>query len=263
MTRNKTGIIDKHFKNHMKIITVSLLLIFIKPDWVEATPVDSAAHKDAHASSLRIATRIHSMGLFSYGGRLVSGSPVLDINLNYVRKAWGFQLFKAIDLRDSSTPINFALAVVNKNFRLGKRITITPSVGFILEQFESIADHGSDAVVILTTAFKMSSHLTLEHSTMAGNLFLEPELRDWVNRIRLMYSINHLDLTLMGWHNNPVFDSSDYITVGASVFYSRLTVAQGVTLNVGITGLYVPYTSNQTGVPFMNGAFFTFGCSIN
>ncbi len=262
MTRTKAGIFENHFNSRMKSIAVSFLLIFLLSGVAGAAPLDSAKRKEHKKSSLRVATRLHSMGLFSYGGRLVSGSPVMDINLNYSRKTWGFQFFKAVDLRDSHTPINFALAVVNKSFHVGRQITITPSAGFLFEQFESIADHGSDAVVILTTAFKVNSHLTLEHSALAGNLVLEPEMRDWVNRLRLMYSIHHVDLTLMGWHNNPVFDSSDYFTLGASLFYSRLNISKGVTLNAGITGLYMPYTSNEAAVPVINGAFFTLGCTI-
>ena len=173
------------------------------------------------------------------------------------------QLFKAVDLRDGRTPINFTLAVVNKNFHLGKRVTFTPSVGFLLEQFESKADHGSDAVVIVTTAFNVSPHLTLEHSTLAGNLLLEPEIKDWVNRLRLIYSINHVDITLIGWHNNAVFDSSEYITIGASIFCSRLKVSKVTSLNAGITGLYMPHTSNEIAAPVMNGAFLTIGCAIH
>src|SRR5262245_38081420 len=91
---------------------------------------DSAQQKSA-SSNARLTVRLHSLGQFSYGGRLVSDNPVGDLNFTYDRKAWGFQLFKAVDLRDSHTPFNFTLAVLNKNFRFGRRLTVTPMAGFI------------------------------------------------------------------------------------------------------------------------------------
>ncbi|MBL7865068.1 MAG: hypothetical protein JNK10_09345, partial [Cyclobacteriaceae bacterium] len=208
-------------------------------------------------------TRAHSMGLFSYGGRLVTSSPVMDINIQYDRKTWGFQLFKAMDLRDSRTPINFCLAAFNKNFHIGKKITVTPSVGVILEEYESIADHGSDAAVILTTAYKMNRHFTLEHSTLAGNLVLEPNMRDWVNRLRLLYSFGHLDVTLMGWHNNRCFDDIGYFTYGSSVFYSRAKLSPGLSINAGITGLVMAFTSNEAVLPPSNGVFLTLAVVVD
>lgn len=227
-------------------------------------PTDSATSvKPKKKSNLRFSARAHSMGLFAYGGRLVSTNPVADFNINYDRKAWGFQVFKAMDIHDSGTPINFALAVFNKNIHLGSRLTVTPSVGVILEQFKTIADHGSDAVVIIVTGYKLTSSLTLEHSTLFGNLLLEPEMLDWVNRLRLIYSKNHLDVTLMGWHNNSLFDSTDYFTCGSSVFYSRMKLVDGLAANAGITGLFMPYSSNETAIPKLNGVFLTLGIVVD
>src|SRR5438105_7800490 len=78
---------------------------------------------------LRSSVIFHSMGQFQFGGRLVSNNPVANLSINYDRKTWGFFVFKALDLKDSHTDINFTLAAFNKNFKIGKRLTITPTVG--------------------------------------------------------------------------------------------------------------------------------------
>ena len=221
-------------------------------------PTDSAQKiKFERRSNAKLAVRLHSMGQFAYGGRIVSENPVADFNFNYDRKNWGFQFFKAMGLRDRSTEINFSLAVVNKNFHLGKRLTITPSAGFLLEQSKSVADHGSDVLLIVTSTYKLSKGFTVDYSTLFGNLVLEPEAKDWINRVRMIFSKKHLDLTTTIWHNNKVFDSSEYVTCAASSFLSRMKVSKTLTLSTGITGLIMPYSSNTDVYPKKNGVIFT------
>lgn len=248
----------------MKTTTLLLIFLVTTANLAWSGPADSVTTsvEKKKVSRMRLTTRLHSMGLFSYGGRLVSSSPVMDFNFQYDRKTWGFQLFKAMDLRDSRTPINFTLAAFNKNFRVGKRLTVTPMIGAILEQYTTIADHGSDAVFILITSLKVSNQITVEYTALGGNLVLEPELRDWVNRFRLLYSNGHLDVTLMGWHNNSVFDEVAYATCGASIFYSRAKLTEGLTMSAGVTGLVMAHSSDEYAMPKVHGAFFTLGFLI-
>jgi hypothetical protein len=227
-------------------------------------PADSAAQaKIAKPYNMRLVGRISSQGQFSYGGRIVSTNPVFDFNFTYDRKSWGLQIFKATDLVDRTTDINFMLAVVNKSFHFGSRLTMTPSVGFILEQNRTAADKGSDVALILTTGYKLSKHFTLEHSGLFGNLLLETSERDWVNRFRLLYSNKHLDLSAMLWHNNKLFDDTQYVTCGASAFYSRVKVSTAVSLSAGFTLLAMPYNSNPELIPQRNGLVFTLAAVID
>jgi hypothetical protein len=224
---------------------------------------DSSNTVGSRKPPIKVTTRMHSMGLFSYGGRMVSPNHVMDLHVVYKRRTWGFQLFKGFDLKDRHTPINFTLAAVNRAFQLGTNLTITPHVGVVLEQFESFADHGSDAMVILTTAWRCRPRLTLEHTAMMANLVVVPELMDWVNRLRLVYSNGNLDVTLFAWHNNRAFDAIEYSSVGVSFFFSRLPLAGTFTLQSGITGLYMPQASEERILIGANGVFLTLGVSVN
>ena len=239
------------------IILLIILWALTFPDGIAGEPVPVDSVQNIKSSNSKLAIRLHSKGQFTYGGRIVSENPVVDFNFNYDRKKWGFQFFKAFDLLDRNTEINFSLAVVNKNFHLGKRLTVTPSAGFILEQSKSFADHGSDVALIAVTAYKLSKELTIDHSTLFANLVLEPEAKDWVNRVRLIYSKKHLDLTGIVWHNNKVFDSTEYVTCAASAFLSRVKLSKTLTLNAGVTGLIMPYTNNTEVDPKKNGVIFT------
>ncbi len=246
----------------MKVLTLFVVSIVLHGTAL-ASPGDSVATVAKPASPWKATARMHSRGFFSYSGRLVADNPVVDLYVTYSRKNWGVQFFKAADLSDHHTPINFAFALVNRPFHVSKRLSITPAVGMLFEQYEGLADHGTDATILITTSYRISKRLLIEHSALAGNLVLTPELCDWVNRLRLLYSRGHLDVTLFGWHNNAVFDSNSYVTTGASVFVSRLKLMEAVTLQAGITGLYMATASDAQTLKNANGVFATLGVSIN
>ena len=82
----------------------------------------------------RLTARLHSKGIFTYGGWVGSDNPTFDVNFTYERKSWGLLVFKGFDLYDHDTFYNFSLISVFKNFKLSKRLTFTPYVGSFLEQ---------------------------------------------------------------------------------------------------------------------------------
>lgn len=201
---------------------------------------------------IRSTARIHSKGMFAFGGRISSENPAVDLNFIYERKQWGLLLFKAADMKDHTSPFNFALAALYKNIRISKRLTITPNLGTFLEQSHSIADYGSDVATIIITSYKISPVLIADHTALVGNLVIDPKERDWVNRFRLMYSNKHLDVTYWLWHNNHVFDHTDYISSGITVGYSRVKVSKHMNLSASITELSMLRSSDTQSVPTGN-----------
>lgn len=220
---------------------------------------DSSAGIKPPSAHWRLIGRLHSKGIFMFGGRVGSDNPTFDINFTYERKTWGLMFFKGQDFYDHSTFYNFALAALFKNIKINNRLTITPYLGTFLEQANSIADKGSDAVVIVTTTYRINPKLTLEEMSLFGNLIIEPEESDWVNRVRLMYAAKHLDLIPSLWHNNKVLDHSSYWSAGLNVAYSRIVVAEHLNLSAGITGLVVLQTSDESANPKRNALMLTLG----
>lgn len=203
------------------------------------------AEKKISQLHLRITPRIHTKGLFTYGGQVGTDNPSFDINVTFEYKQWGFLMYKGVDLIDHTTDYNFSLITLFRNFKLSDRITFTPYVGTILEQSEHFADTGSDAVCILITSVKLLPGFTAEHMGMFGNLVFEPTHMDWVNRFRFTYSGKHLDVITSLWHNNQVFDESYYLTGGINIAYSRIRVAKHLLLSTGITGLSTFHTTED------------------
>ena len=210
----------------------------------------------------RLTTRLHSQGIFNLGGRVGSLNPTFDVNFTYDRKNWGLLFFKGQDLYDHTTFYNFALLTVYKNIKLSDKVTVTPSIGSFLEQASGFADRGSDLVFLLTTAVKINQHLSVEHMSLFGNLVIEPNERDWVNRVRLVYAGKHLDVITSVWHNNQVFDHSSYWSAGINLAYSRVQVANHLFMSAGVSGLVMLNTTDESANPKKNSLMVTIGLQL-
>lgn len=225
---------------------------------------DSAQAKKVERSvHIKSTARLHTKGMFAYGGRICADNPAFDINFIYDRKKWGFLFYKAIDLTNHTSLNNFTLAVFYKNFNLNNRITFTPYVGTFLEQPHTFADHGSDIAAIAITSLKLNSNFSVDHTALFGNLIIEPELLDWVNRLRLVYSAKHLDITSTLWHNNRVFDKCDYTSVGLAIAYSRIPLSDHLNLSVGLTDLVMVQTSDEQSIPKSNKLMVTLAAQFS
>ncbi len=177
--------------------------------------------KERHSKST-LTTRFLTKGYFSFTGRIISPNPALDFFYTYDRKRWGFVTFKAFDLYDHTTTNNFMLAMFRKNIHLGERWTITPQVGAILEQSYSFADKGSDLASIIITSYKISNTFTVDQTMIFGNLVIDTQERDMANRLRLLYSKNHWDLTLVGMAQQQVDRSRQFgiLFNGDSIYFT-------------------------------------------
>lgn len=217
------------------------------------------ANKNEPRSKSTLNVRLHNMGQFMFSGRIISTNPALDFFYQYDRKNWGAVFFKAFDLYDHNSSNNFALAMVRKNFHVGKKLTITPQAGFIFEQSHSFADKGTDLGSFIITNYKITNTFSVEYTAVLFNLALETEGRDWVNRLRLLYSKNHWDVTLSAWHNNKVIDHdySEYFSTGFNVFYSRVKISDHLLMSAGVTGLMMNDSNTPSEYPKKNGVFFT------
>jgi hypothetical protein len=203
-------------------------------------------------------TRVHTMGLFLYMGKVVNNNPAADVYFNFVTpRGWGISVFKVVDLNDIHSHNNFAFVLISKTFHIGERLSIAPSVGAALEQQHSFANHGSDVLGMIATSYKLNNNFSVDHTALFSNLVFEPSATDWTNRFRVLFSEKHLDVTGLLWHNNRLFDKQNYLTTGLSIFYNRVPVAKKIFIGAGITGLLVAQASDAEHGPDKNGIQFT------
>lgn len=233
-------------KSRILLFTVFIMSLLLSPSLMANvdTP-DSAQQEKTKLWSFKSTARMHTRGLFAYGGRIASKNPAFDINFNYARKQWGFLAFKAVDLVDYTSANNFTLAVFYKNFQIGKHLIITPYLGAFLEQPHHFAGHGSDVAIITTSTLKLTKQFSVEHTAMLGNMVIVPVHRDWVNRVRILFTHKHWDIVAALWHNNHVFDQSDYLSGGLQLMYSHIKLSDSFNISVGLTELSMLHSSPE------------------
>jgi len=215
---------------------------------------DSTAKKEKPAPSkthIRVTTRLHTRGMFLYGGRISTDNPAFDVNFTLNRPKWGFFFYKAIDLKDHTSPNNFSLLAFYKNFKISDRLTITPHIGTFFEQAHTFADFGSDISFIAVTAFKVNPHFTVDYTVLFANLVIEPQEMDWVNRGRILFVSKYVDVTACFWHNNHVFDEQDHMS-GSLMANYKIRLSDKFNMNVGATEFVIFKTSSEEEVPKTN-----------
>jgi hypothetical protein len=205
-----------------------------------------------------VTTRVHTMGLFLYMGKVVNHNPAADLFFNYTtRNGWGFSAFKVVDVNDLHSHNNFAFMFVSKAFHLGQRLTIAPFLGAGLEQQHSFANRGSDAMAQLMSTYKLNKKLSVEYIGIFNNIIFATEHADWTNRFRLMYTDRHWDLIGLFWNNNGFIDHATYTSAGGSLYYNRIPVADKLWIGVGLTTLVTIQSSNERSIPKQSGLQFT------
>lgn len=240
------------------LLVLSMSAFFAGANSFSPDDTVKSVKREPHSKST-LTVRVHNAGYFAFTTRIISTNPALDFFYTYDRKTWGFMSFKAFDLYDHNTSNNFMLLMLRKSFKLTNRLTITPHIGGILEQSNSVADKGSDISSIIITSYRISTNLTIDHTAILGNLVVEPSARDWFNRFRILYTKKHWDVTIQACHNNRMIDhdNSEYFSTAASIFYSRIKVSDHFAFNVGATGVGMLCTNTPSEYAKQNGVFFT------
>jgi hypothetical protein len=210
-------------------------------------------------SNLKLNTRLHSLGLFNFSGRICTDNPAFDFTLTYERKAWGIMTFTAIDIYDQHSDNNFSLTLLYAPIKIGNRIMLTPHTGIITEDWgrEKGDRH------ILVSSVKANSRIHLDHTTLFANTLAKHD-REWVNRVRMLYHADeHLDFIFSLWHNNKVFDAGEYFSTALNSSYNRIKISEHLLLNTGMTILVMANTNNEEMFPKKNGIVFTIGAVID
>jgi hypothetical protein len=227
---------------------------------VQATPTDSTDESRTH---WHFTPRIQSLGFFVYSGKIGCENPTFDFNVNLEKNNWGYFFFKSIDMENIHSQNNFALTMVYRKLTIGQRLTVTPYLGFLIDQTHNIVGANSDVSLVLTTSYKLNEHWRLDNSAIFPPLMIEPSSKDWTNRFRIIYRHEHVELTILSWHNNKIFDGTTYISEGFSAYYNKIKISEHAYLNTGITGLWMLDTSDEESNPKRNGVLLTLSVEFN
>ncbi|HEY0740968.1 MAG TPA: hypothetical protein VGD40_05870 [Chryseosolibacter sp.] len=248
----------------MKTMLVAMVLSIFCQHTTHAWQVDSTQHDSTGRGSKqrfirRVSTRIHSIGFFNFSGRICSNTPAIDFNLMGERNGYGVSVFAAKDLTDNYSANNFTFAILHKRFAVSNRITLTPSFGAVIDGLT----HPPGDRVFLVSAFKASSRLTIDETALFANLLQRGEVKEWVNRIRFIYSqTNHIQFILSSWHNNAVLDNSEYVSGSFQAGYNRIALADHLYLQTAVSFFVMAKNSDEVPLREKNGLLLTIGLSV-
>lgn len=207
----------------------------------------------------RITARFHSVGFFNFSGRICSNTPAVDLNLVYENKGYGVTLFSAKDLTDNHSENNFTFGIVYKRIKVTDRFSLTPNVGVVMD---GLSGTFGDRIFLIST-FKVSPKLTIDETALFANILKPEESREWVNRIRFIYSqTNHIQFVMSSWHNNSVFDSAGYLSGAFQASYNRIAISNHVYLQTAVSFFVMARSTDEVPYQEKNGLLLTVGFSF-
>jgi hypothetical protein len=220
---------------------------------------DSTKSQTKHKVVKRISARFHSVGFFNFSGRICSTTPAVDLNLLYEKGGYGVTLFSAKDLSHNHSENNFAFGFIYKRIPLTKRISITPNVGLVSDlSGSSFGDR-----IFLISSFKVSQKLTVDETALFANLLKPGEDKEWINRIRFIYSqTNHIQFVFSTWHNNSVFDRAEYLSGAFQASYNRIAISDHMYLQTAVSFFVMAKNTDEIPSTQKNGLLLTVGFSF-
>lgn len=205
---------------------------------------------------IRTTSRLHSATFFYLGGKIAGENPGMDVSINLETPRFGYSFLKAADLADLQSSFNFALAALYLHLNTGK-FRFTPQAIVLIEQPGKLVDKGSDMGVTFTSLYRISDVFAVEETAICFNLFFETSHLDFINRLRLLYSKRHVDLTAMFWHNNDVLDHDTHVTSAISVAYARVKISKTALISAMVTASATLASSGEERVPKENALMIT------
>jgi hypothetical protein len=247
-------------KTLMTVMLLSYSSVTTALSWQgDSVLTDSTMGGAKRATVTRLTTRIHSAGFFNFSGRLGSSNPAIDLTFLYENQGFGASIFTARDLYDRHSENNFIFGVLYKRFVVTKKFSITPHVGTVMEGWgETFGDR-----VLVISSWKVSKRFTIDETTLVANAFSRQQ-NEWLNRLRIIFSqTDQLQFILSNWHNNAVFDESEYLSASLQASYSRIKVTDHAFLQTAVSYFMMAKSNEEISKGQKNGVVITVALNID
>ncbi len=225
----------------------------------DSLATDTVRTKGSRQATRRMSMRFNSVGFFNFSGRICSNTPAADLNLSYEKHGYGASLFMAKDLTDNHNENNFAFAIVYKRIPISPRFSFATHVGVVMDHFtEAFGDR-----VFFVSSFKASPRLTIDETSLIANIIHQKAPKEWVNRVRFIYShTSHIQFVVSSWHNNAVFDETEYVSGAFQAAYNRIELSKNIYLNTAASFFVMAASKDEVSYREKNGLLLTVGVSL-
>ena len=240
---------QSQLKLMLRFILIIILSAIITKDVLAESKKDST-----RISSLTIVPRLNSAGYFPFTGALLNHNTNFDVNFVYQNQAFGFLLFKSLDLKESKSAINYLQTALFKQFSASKTISFGVYAGYVFSQTQAFRDkRDSDYFGAMTFYWNLNPRLRLENIALYSDITIQQKI---VNRLLLFYTINdfRFDLSI---HERVVFETLNWSTTAVlGVNFPKLKLTEHLSAQTTIT--YQNYLTNaRPDFALKNGFLFS------
>lgn len=235
----------------MLLATVAATLLVASSPW-------GAAESDRESATLTIHPRVHSAAYLPFSGALLNHNAVVDVNVYYEKKAFGFFLFQSVDLVDRHSHGNYFQPGVFASFRVQPSVRVRGIFGYVFSQTQGFRDSDSDYYGLTVVNWGISRRLRLENALQFYDYFVGKKLSD---RLLVEWSSRKFRAGLYLWHR-VVLDEHSRSTSGA-VFITFPISKLGKRASIELTSSYMGYLSAvKPDFALQNGLLFTLAVPI-
>jgi hypothetical protein len=177
-------------------------------------PVSKA---DKRPYSFSLTTQLHSTGHSIYSGVYLNHDPNVEMTLSYEYKQIGGFISKNVDFVDAHSPINYSTVAFFKYFKFGESLKITSYVGYFLKQTNSFMDNGSDVWAGVQVKFTVNKWLSIENTSLLGNLVLNHASASLANRLNTSISVGKFRLDAYAWYTHTFSGTPYFVSASLAI----------------------------------------------
>lgn len=201
--------------------------------------------------------RVHSAAYLPFSGALLNHNAVVDVNVYYEKKAFGFFLFQSVDLVDRHSHGNYFQPGVYASFRVQPSVRVRGIFGYVFSQTQGFRDSDSDYYALAVVNWGISKRLRLENALQFYDYFVGKKLSD---RLLVEWSSRKFRAGLYVWQRVVLDDLS---STSAALSFTFPIIKIGEKVNLELTSSYMGYVSAvKPDFALQNGLLFTLAVPI-
>ncbi len=180
--------------------------------------------KDSLAKSAFVITpRINSAGYFPFTGAYLNRHLNADLNVFYNRKAYGFFIFKSLDLEDPHSIVNYLQPGIFKNLNISTKFKARAFFGYVFSQTSGFKDNDSDYYAAVSLYWDITKRIRLENTYLFFDLSTSEKL---ANRLFISYLLKDFKIEIYLWHRVVFEDSSSALSTSLAVNFPKIKLSE-------------------------------------
>lgn len=184
--------------------------------------------------SLLLTVKFHSTGHSPFSGTYINHHPNGELGLLFKYKQVGAFFTKNADFADARSGINYTTVGIFKSFELGESVRLTPYVGYVLKQSHSFMDHNSDAWTCVVLKVVVTRWLSLENTTLFGNLIRHQSNASLANRVNAVMSVGKFKVDAYAWYTYSLQSKYPFMSASTAITSPDWIITKSISARVQV-----------------------------